>query len=393
MNKVERFVAENINEMILIRLRRLSSSRLCRNVIAQTALSSEKGLSENVLRAKSEGMAWAVKSAIGYWETKSSNLNGRILSRYYAILQLSIAEQVGSPSPEDVLPAIQRHTELGHGLATFADNLEDFPISYYVACLNAGHFNSYCKFLGYDLATVRFQRRPRRYSDISPQDRKKIVSLSDLLRRIPELQPVIEEYLGETPLSFHVGHAIRNDVEDSRRMKEHIRETGQIISSPPREDGEKLTYIAIYNTTASQCPPEKILEYGLPFDRVWEEQDNLIKKPYLVGEFRHSAEGYWHDYLPTYKSSFCGTSIIVPLWDQISDPFIIHFITLYALSIVARYLPDLWHEIEEGDLDHLRSLFEHYLTVVDNILPRLALERLTRSRIRVDQPGSLWAPI
>lgn len=66
--------------------------------------------------------------------------------------------------------------------------------------------------------------------------------------------------------------------------------------------------------------------------------------------------------------------------------------TLYALSIVVRYLPLLWHEIEDGGLDHIRALIEHYISVFDNVLPKLAIERITGRRLIAVMPGSLEGP-
>ncbi len=37
-----------------------------------------------------------------------------------------------------------------------------------------------------------------------------------------------------------------------------------------------------------------------------------------------------------------------------------HDVTLYALSIVVRYLPSLWHEIEYGSLNHIGALMEFF---------------------------------
>jgi hypothetical protein len=66
---------------------------------------------------------------------------------------------------------------------------------------------------------------------------------------------------------------------------------------------------------------------------------------------------------------------------------------LYAFSIVVRYLPETWHSIEHGSLDNVRALLEHYLVIVDNVLPHLAVERLTQKRLLVVHPGSMNAPV
>ena len=114
---------------------------------------------------------------------------------------------------------------------------------------------------------------------------------------------------------------------------------------------------------------------------------------YFVGDLTHPKERLWSEYVDTYKSGYCGTSIIVPVWGKIADPFLIHFMTLYALSIVVRYLPLLWHEIEDGNLNHIRALIEQYLAIVDNVLPQMAIERITGRRLIAVQPGSLFGPM
>ncbi len=81
---------------------------------------------------------------------------------------------------------------------------------------------------------------------------------------------------------------------------------------------------------------------------------------------------------------------MVPYWGG-DDVFTLHFVILYAFSIVTRYLPSLWHEIEDGKLDHLRSLLEHYLVIVDNVLPKIALERMTGDSVHAIQSGSVFS--
>jgi hypothetical protein len=99
-----------------------------------------------------------------------------------------------------------------------------------------------------------------------------------------------------------------------------------------------------------------------PPARLRPANDEASRWSYFIGDLKHPKEKLWWQCLDIYKSGYCGTSIIVPLWGQITDPFVIHFMTLYALSIVVRYLPLLWHEIEDGSLDHIRAL-------IDIILP------------------------
>ena len=84
---------------------------------------------------------------------------------------------------------------------------------------------------------------------------------------------------------------------------------------------------------------------------------------------------------------------VPPFWNGLADPFVLHLAILYAWSIVVRYLPSLWHRVEDGDLDHVRTLLEYYLSIVDNVLPAIMYERVTGTRLHVAQPGGLDAPI
>jgi hypothetical protein len=49
-------------------------------------------------------------------------------------------------------------------------------------------------------------------------------------------------------------------------------------------------------------------------------------------------------------------------------------------------------EIEGGKLDHIRALIEQYLAVVDNVLPAVAIQRITCKRLITLQPGLLHYP-
>lgn len=113
---------------------------------------------------------------------------------------------------------------------------------------------------------------------------------------------------------------------------------------------------------------------------------------YFVGELEHSKDDFWWQHIDTYKSGYCGTSVIVPFWEMI-DPLVLHLTILYAFSIVVRYLSETWYEIEYGKIDHIRSLLDHCLVIVDDVLPNLAVERLTRTRLDIAQPGGFNAPI
>ncbi len=194
---VERLVAENVSEAVWLRLRRLTSSTLCSGIVARRASGD--------IESKGREIAWAVKSALGYWQSGAIALNAKVLTRYYALLQISIAEELASPASKADLLAIQRRTEHGgHGLTTIVDPNGTFPFNYCIACLRNGHFYSYCKYLGLDLSQHAFERRPRNWADLDAAEKSRLISLTDLFRRVPELQQLLEECFSgpDIPLSL-----------------------------------------------------------------------------------------------------------------------------------------------------------------------------------------------
>jgi hypothetical protein len=94
----------------------------------------------------------------------------------------------------------------------------------------------------------------------------------------------------------------------------------------------------------------------------------------------------WWGYFPHYKSDYTGTSVIAPFWGM-SDVMALHLVTLYALSIVVRYMPSLWQRVEVGELDHIKALLEGYLAIFDRVGPAMALERITGVKLELAQPG------
>jgi hypothetical protein len=384
--RVERLVAENVSEAVWLRLKRLTSSVLCSKILSRRAPSLEAAVASK----KGDETAYAVRSALGYWESNVTALNAKVLTRYYALLQISIADQVASPNSNLNLEEIQRHTEAGHGLVTLVDTQDAFPNNYKIACLKGGHLYMYCKHKGFDLNKYAFERRPRKLDTLSEEEYGRLISLADVLRRVPELQPLIQECLGSDPLSFRVGSSSRNMAEQMQRVHQHSQKTGEMLFDPPLLGDTKTTYVSIFPEEES-VTKEYLDSLDLPFKNIKAASDPIKHYNYFEGELSHPKDLYWYETISLYKSGYSGTSVIVPFWG-FRDPFIIHFIILYALSIVVRYLPSLWHDIEDGKLNHMRALIEHYLSIVDNVVPRLAIEMITGRRLLVVQPGSLMAP-
>ncbi|HDR2454854.1 TPA: hypothetical protein QCI32_003260 [Enterobacter ludwigii] len=378
--KIERFVATDVNGAIWLRLKRLTSSQLCKKIIQN----NHPSLQEDEYINKSVGMSSAIRSAIGYWETQNGGLNSKILSRYYALLQLSLAEQISSGNPKDDLKTVQKHTESGHGLFTKTVDNATFPDNIFIGCVRSGHFYSYAKSIGIDIKKYSSERRPRDDEELKSSC---TYTLTDLLRRIPELTLQIKETLGKSPLSFQIGHASRNTLLRSRGLSPK-----GLSRAAPEFPG--FTYAAIYPKGA-EVTAEELNAFNLGIDDIEKEtEDNLTRfdDGYFVGKVFHPEGELWWDHVLTHKSGYCGTSAIVPFWGT-QDPFVLHLVVFYALSIIVRYLPDTWYEIEHGKLDYMSSLLEDYLAIFDSVLPKLTVERLTKTQLIVTSPDSMNSPI
>lgn len=384
----EQLVAENVSEAVWLRFSRLTSPTLCERTIAARAPT----LSADVISKKGQELAFAIRSALGYWQSEPGSLNAKVLTRYYALLQITIAEQVASPTSTADLAEIQAHTESGHGLWAMAAPTGTFPGNYMIACRDRGHFYQYCRFRNIELKPFASKARPDSWDKLSEDAQSRLISLTDLLRRIPELQMLIDETLGLPSLSFHIGSADQNMIEQNERRQEHLKKTGELLFEVPITTPERVTYVGVF-PHGQKLTVEFLNALDLPLKNIRSVEDAIAGQSYFVGDFTHPNKGRWWDHLETYKSGYSGTSLIVPFWGGIRDPIIIHLMTLYALSIVVRYLPLLWHEIEDGKLDHIRALIEHYVSIFDHVVPGLAIERITGRRFVAVTPGSLASPI
>lgn len=64
----EWLVAENLSEAVWLRLRRFTSPTLCERTIAARA----PGHAPDILKKKGQELAFAVRSALGYWRSETS---------------------------------------------------------------------------------------------------------------------------------------------------------------------------------------------------------------------------------------------------------------------------------------------------------------------------------
>lgn len=72
--------------------------------------------------------------------------------------------------------------------------------------------------------------------------------------------------------------------------------------------------------------------------------------------------------------------ILRPLFGITNDWEVYAVMILYTLSIIVRYMPNLWARISHGDLDHYKAVFYQFSRVAER-------ELTTKSK---DSQGKLW---
>jgi hypothetical protein len=192
-------------------------------------------------------------------------------------------------------------------------------------------------------------------------------------------------------LSFHIAHSSKNMSIRAERAADKMRLTGQ-FAAPNWGPDSNQTYLTFATGFGGGkgLTANFLNSLGLPIAEITEEHNVATGRNDLTGVYTHPSNEYWFKSLSLYHG-INGTSIIVPFWG-LNDVFLLHFVILYALSIVVRYLPSLWYEIDHGSLDHIKALLEEYIVITDRVLPRLAIERIAGINLRVLPPDSLMGP-
>ena len=97
-NEIEWLVGVDHDELLKLRFDRFRSIELSKTLLQEKCSKTNIQLTDAVINEKAKGLSSAIDSALNYWDIKGQSLNARILSRYYSLLQLTIAEEVSANS-------------------------------------------------------------------------------------------------------------------------------------------------------------------------------------------------------------------------------------------------------------------------------------------------------
>ncbi len=371
----------------LLFLNRLTSPSLCERLLRKTADAMEKPVDSALLTRKADGVASAVDAGLGFWTAASRSLNARILSRYYALMHFSIAEQVAAPGTLSDLDTVQSSTNHGHGLTSKFDGGPALD-GVHIGVVSSGFFRSYLEHLGAPLPNITLAKSLKNGLPAGAAEAAKLETLGTLLRRIPELSPILSDHFpSQDPLIIPIhysdhNHKVQDDLRAERRRNGDRNRSVAVHSDYQYvELGDRLTSVSIDRAHSLAIPHLEGLEVVEATER---------REAHVRGRVRVGDGEYWHQKIPLYSSRSTRMNYIVPAFGGVSDCYAMHLALLYGLSIVVRYLPSLWRRLDRGDLDMDRALLEYYMTVLDSYGPVTAYSRITGSRLSVQNPGSLF---
>jgi YaaC-like Protein len=351
----ERILTDDPIRQIWLRLDVLSTFSGAKVFLQRKCGESGITIPGELLDKKALGLAYSIRNANEYFTVLSSrSITTSCLAYYYGTLGLLCADLLSRIDNNVTLDEIEGFTRSGHGLGLFYDENSAFPDSVKLSILANGFLPQFLRHSGVGTSGMCVKRRYDAYSKVEEDDKVKILSLRDLISRIPELRNMYVDLFREQPnyISFEAQDNLdANTVEvifPRHQNSFYLTETKirELMDWPDEIDlifGEKLGTNGFY--TPKQQPVSII-------------------------------ENRWDQ---TYQSVMTYECYIKPLLG-LHDPLFFNFMLLYCLSIWVRYSPALWREVNEGTKDIYRPMFATFLSSVERIIPNLILDRIYNRR-------------
>jgi hypothetical protein len=191
-------LSEEPIEAIWLRIRQLQSVTLAKKLIERRALADGVQLDEAVIQSKAEGVAYALRNASDYFQTKEGrNVSQRILNLYYGSLAFAFAEMLAAPKGTKTLSEIENSTKVGHGLYTldgFGNGLEQIAVGVF-----AGFFPAWTASVGSSIGAIP-PKKARRFEDLAAYAPASWVSVETLFASIPEVADLFSDIFEGKPM-------------------------------------------------------------------------------------------------------------------------------------------------------------------------------------------------
>lgn len=379
--RVRRLTAENPLDAVIARLQQFTSETLARKLVERRAETESIDLSPGAAEAKAAGVAYSMRSALDYIAAMPREaLNKKVLGLYYGSMALAQAEMLASPSGPVDLDRIEAMTLGGHGLYTLLPPGGGFP-DLCVGVLDKGFFPQWMKFLGHDISAYP-KARPRSPAELSKIPEDMVCVLTDLFASVPEIGDLFAEVVGKPPGWILVAYDQEANAPRSMRSAS-VRTVGNTY-------GEFID-------PSGKVAVERLERAGWPIAdirKLERESNDLAERVFRV-RVDHAGHDTMWPVLPTHSSPFGNgpacPALLFPAVGGLREYRTIAVVTLYALSIMARYMPGAWRRIEGGDQDHYFVLVQTALAVWERLLPEHFLESIADETVHTAQPGSFFA--
>ena len=272
------------------------------------------------------------------------------------------------------LDEVEGMTKWGHGLYTLAVPNGGFA-DVRVGVLASGFLPNWMTFLGHDTSGYP-KKRPLSTSDLANVPDRMVCSLRDLFASIPEIKDLFAEVFGGPPGWITVVY----DDEGNVRMG-GLNRTDKRVGS---------TY-GLFLDHSGNVIGDQLKSAGWPLAEIQRLDSYRGTGVAYRARVDHAGHDLWWSVLPTHSSPFGnGATMLFPTVGGLSEYRVIATVALYALSIMARYMPRVWRRIEGGDEDQYLALVRASLTVWERLLPEHFLESIAGETVRAAQPGN-WS--
>ncbi|WP_053183728.1 YaaC family protein [Pseudomonas thivervalensis] len=360
-------LSETPIEAVWARLAQLKSATLARKMVDRRAQLESLSLDPSTIVSKGEGVAFALRNATDYFSAiDRRNVSQRVLNLYYGTMSFAFAEMLASPSGPQTLSELEATTKKGHGLYTH-DGLDDRFESLAIGALVSGFFPSWVKSMSAN-SLVAAKRKPDGLDALKALPVESWLTMEQLFSRIPEVADLFEDIFEGKPSWVTPAY----DQESNGR---HHRAT---------------TTYALLIDESGRMTVDDIAAFPGAIREIIQVSSRSSASHFRVA-IDHPESSIWWDALQLHHSPFKRHALMLPLFGTINEYRATCLVLLYALSILVRYRPSLWRQIQEGELDHFRSLIETFLSAIERILPEQFLEKITGQSISVHQPGSFFS--
>ena len=373
---VLRLTAENPLDAVIARLQQFTSSSLARKLVERRATTEATEIRTEVVDSKAIGIAYLMRGALDYLaSTPRDALNKRVLGLYYGTMALAQAEMLASPSGPTDLDEVEDMTKFGHGLYALPTPEGGFA-DLQVGVLARGFFPKWMESLEHDTSGYP-QKRPRSAAALERVPTDMACSLRDLFASMPEIDDLFAEVFGG-PAGWV---SIAFDQFANARSLSGARRQGKVRS----------TYVLLFDRS-EEVPVERLRSAGWPLAEIRQAADYEGAGTKFRARVDHAGHDLWSTVLPTHSSPYGNSrALVLPAVGRAREYRTIAAVTLYALSIMVRYMPSAWRRIEGGDEDQYLALVRTALAVWERLLPEHFLQSIAGETIRTAQPGSWLA--